>query len=496
MRSAFFHFVLPAVLAVSCQASVVPSSQDRCGSAPVGFELIEKSNPTELVTLRFALAQKDYPGLDRALYDASTPGNPAYGRWLTKTEVDSYAGPSEDTLALVDSWLSSHGVPSSSVSRTGNWIQIDTTVLTANQLLEADFTSYRHVETGKIIKRTLSTSPPPHLNDHVLVIHPTTVFPEISTVKNVPEGLDRRSEQPKEIKLQQHAAAPLPESCIRDPNNNTHENEFKPSSLQCRFDLYELPKAPASGQADNQLWITGFDNRFINKNDLKSYLAEFRPEVSSNVSFSLVTIDGGLNNQLPMSADPVVGPMMWVAASTAYGVPLTFMSVGTDTTDDPVTWLIDQANYLLSLEKPPQVVVIPVELFESRIPKEIATNLCNSYGQLAARGVALLHTVGSDGVGLWPGFNVQCPKFEQSFPSACPYVTSVASSSVYYGKEETSPAYWSATTGWSDYFARPSYQDGVVPGYLASIGDTYKGLFNPDGRASKIRNPLLPQRYV
>lgn len=36
--------------------------------------------------------------------------------------------------------------------------------------------------------------------------------------------------------------------------------------------------------------------------------------------------------------------------------------------------------------------------------------------------------------------------------------------------------------GFSNYFKRPSYQNGVVPAYISSLGSQYKGLYNPNGR--------------
>lgn len=45
------------------------------------------------------------------------------------------------------------------------------------------------------------------------------------------------------------------------------------------------------------------------------------------------------------------------AMSTAVNTPVTFMSVGTDKSDDALVWFIDQANYLLGLDSPPKVLV-------------------------------------------------------------------------------------------------------------------------------------------
>jgi tripeptidyl-peptidase-1 len=36
--------------------------------------------------------------------------------------------------------------------------------------------------------------------------------------------------------------------------------------------------------------------------------------------------------------------------------------------------------------------------------------------------------------------------------------------------------------GFSNYFARPNYQDSIVPKYVKALGSEFKGLYNPNGR--------------
>lgn len=36
--------------------------------------------------------------------------------------------------------------------------------------------------------------------------------------------------------------------------------------------------------------------------------------------------------------------------------------------------------------------------------------------------------------------------------------------------------------GFSNYFTRPTYQNNVVPTYVASMGQTFQGLYNTSGR--------------
>ena len=45
--------------------------------------------------------------------------------------------------------------------------------------------------------------------------------------------------------------------------------------------------------------------------------------------------------------------------------------------------------------------------------------------------------------------------------------------------------YYASGSGFSNYFPRPAYQDGVVPAYVKALNGEYEGLYNP----SKFPNP-------
>jgi tripeptidyl-peptidase-1 len=112
--------------------------------------------------------------------------------------------------------------------------------------------------------------------------------------------------------------------------------------------------------------------------------------------------------------------------------------------------------------------------------------LCNSYLQLSALGTSIIFSSGDGGVS--GNFNTQCTdqdRFVPSFPSTCPYVTSVGGTTAATGSlgsfpEETSLFFSSG--GFSDVFDRPWWQEDEVEGYLGVLGNNYTGQFNPRGR--------------
>jgi len=104
------------------------------------------------------------------------------------------------------------------------------------------------------------------------------------------------------------------------------------------------------------------------------------------------------------------------------------------------------------------------------------SKMCNSYAQLGARGVTLLFASGDGGVA---GIQAEsCSTFVPTFPSTCPFVTSVGGTS---GTGPETAAGFSGG-GFSNIFTIPSYQNTSVTTYVTGMGSSNKGKFNPKGR--------------
>ena len=105
------------------------------------------------------------------------------------------------------------------------------------------------------------------------------------------------------------------------------------------------------------------------------------------------------------------------------------------------------------------------------------SQLCNAYAQLGARGTSILFASGDGGVA--GSQTTTCSKsFLPTFPSGCPFMTSVGATT---GTTETAATFSSG--GFSNVFARPSYQSTAVATYLTALGTTNSGKFNTSGRA-------------
>jgi tripeptidyl-peptidase-1 len=89
-------------------------------------------------------------------------------------QVAAFARPSDETTAAVSQWLSENDIEFKTVSDAGDWISLSVPVAKANELLNADFSVFTHIESGKESIRTLEYSIPASLQSHIKLFTPTT----------------------------------------------------------------------------------------------------------------------------------------------------------------------------------------------------------------------------------------------------------------------------------------------------------------------------------
>ncbi|TFY65280.1 hypothetical protein EVJ58_g2064 [Rhodofomes roseus] len=432
--------------------------QESRPSPPSGYTLTGPANPDTVLTFRLALTQSDYDGLIDALYDVSMPSSANYGEWLSKEGVQTYMAPTIESISAVNAWLSENGLQSKVISAAGDWLSVPMPVSTANDLLGADFSIFTHSASGKQAVRTLAYSIPTDLTDHLALVHPTVSFPN-------PYGY---------MPITNFSSSGL--TSTRDGDTGPCDvNSITPACLQW---LYSIPTTPATSK-DNVLAVTGYVEQWPSEADLSAFLAEYRPDIDSATSWTLITLDNGSDPQGQYDAGLESNLDTQYTIGLATDVPVTFISVGAndDPTDDEFAQtLLDTALYVLALPFPPQVMTTSYGDDEEYISQTLAISLCAIYAGLSARGVSVLFASGDGGVS---GLHFQeCTTFLPTFPSGCPYLTSVGGT-VNIPEE----AVYFSSGGFSTFFDRPFYQEAAVSEYLAYLGDTNAGLYNPSGRA-------------
>lgn len=405
--------------------------------------------------------------------------------------------PADETLELVHEWLFANGISLANYSPAKDWIHIYIDVESAERLLDTEYSIFEH-EDGTQLVRTSEWSLPAHLHPLIDTIQPTTSF------------MRTRAQKKDYIQF----AAPWTPPGYTPPTNATISAvcQFFPVTIDCFRTLYGTidytPKVPGLSQA---AW-----NNYLNETpirpDIHLFLEKYRPEAAASAfTFKSVEIAGGraasyqnisasdiandLDKEANLDAQTLLGMV--------YPIPLTSFSTGgsppfipdsntpTDTNEPYLTWI----NYVTGQKDLPQVISSSYGDDEQTVPKSYADRACQSFAQLGARGITLLVSSGDGGLGGETAADcisssTNQTEFLPEFPASCPYVTTVGALEQFepqvvawrpdgIGPDGNEHGFYTSGSGFSNYFSRPSYQDGVVDTYVKNLGGLYKGLYNP-----------------
>ncbi|KAH9899475.1 tripeptidyl peptidase A [Cubamyces lactineus] len=479
--------VVSAIPAKDCAHKVkesIPPPRGWTKSAPAPAD--------HIIELRIALPQPNFSELERHLYEVSDPLHDRYGQHLSKEEVESLIAPEPESIHLVNEWLAAHGLYEDSLSRSpaNDWVFIKVPVSLAEEMLKTEYHVWTHDASGDAVVRTTAYSIPEHLDNHVELIQPTTMFARMKSLKTTFRINDAQEKA---------AAIPADAPPISVPSasgGHVDASCNQTITITCLQQLYNAVGFEPSKKNGNKIGITGYLEQFANKQDLQSFYADQRPDALGS-SFDTILINGGLNNQTLSEAGAEANLDTQFAYGLTFPTPGTFFSTGgrppfkpddltTTNTNEPYSeWL----DFVLKQKTLPQSISTSYADDEQTVPVSFAKRVCNGFAQLGARGVSLMFSSGDGGVGdgeedpalqecfTNDGRNVT--RFVPLFPPTCPFVTAVGGT---IHIPET--AVFFSGGGFSDVFPRPTYQELAVSKFLSKLAPgTYKGLFNPNGRA-------------
>jgi tripeptidyl-peptidase-1 len=404
-------------------------------TVPANWETLGPPPPGTTIDLYVALKPRNENALINALYEVSSPGNPKkvlsnsppramylrvlllrcrYGAHLSKEEVAKLVAPHPDTLELVHSLLSHHGVPSSSISTThgGDWLTLTgVPVSQANQLLGASYQLYRHAGTNdSTILRTVGYALPAVLHTHVQTVAPTTFFSSMHTLRQTPH---MPSVDP---------TAALAKVGSREPETVLLSRARKPKVTVTPEFLRWLYKTFAyvpTATDQNALGIVGLENEYPSPTDLTTFMTMFRPDAVA-AAFTIEHVNGGGYD--PSHPGEEANLNIQYAQAIAYPTPNIFYSVGGLINAPPpedawLTWL----NYMLGQKNIPQTISMSYGIEETELPLEYATSVCNLFAKLGALGVSVLIASGNDGVGAGTckANDNSAVQFVPMFPATC-----------------------------------------------------------------------------
>lgn len=433
----------------------------------------------------------------------SDPDHPRYGQHLSSEEINDLVKPKEETSKLVHAWLADNGISSDrlSYSPSGDWINCHMTVGDANKLLGTSYSTYKHETDGTEVVRTPEFSVPRELHEHIATIQPTNSFMRANPRKStlMPSTVDATEVGVLKQSLQVDPAAPAKNPSVAAACAG------KLMTANCLRTLYGTINYVPKATSKTSMGIANYLGELNIRSDAKIYLEKYRPEaVAGATDFKLTSIDGGtvdqtINATQFQAQTGVEGALdVQTMLGIAWPVPLVSYSTGgpqpgykpdkatpTNSNEPYLAWV----QYMLGQQSLPNVVSTSYGDDEQTVSPQYAKSVCDAFAQLGAKGVSLLFSSGDNGVGnndaCISNNGTNARTFLPSFPASCPYVTTVGGT---YKTEPEVAALDGAFTsggGFSDYFARPAYQEAAVAGYLSANQNfpKYAGLFNLSGRA-------------
>ncbi|KAF4311026.1 putative tripeptidyl-peptidase 1 precursor protein [Botryosphaeria dothidea] len=467
----------------------VPRQWSKTGRAP----------ESHVLHLHIGLKQSQFDELERHLYEVSDPDHHRYGQHLSAEAVNELIKPSDEALELVHEWLNGSGIDVSSLrySPAQDWIDVALPVADIEQLLDTEYSVYQHQDGNQLV-RTSQWSLPRHLHEHIDAIQPTTSF--MRTGAKASDALE---------------LAPWTAPNYTPPSNSTISKVCNVSSVtpECFQNLYST-KGYVAKTGKSKVGFTNYLGEVPIRPDTEKFLTKYRPDAVDDAhTFTQTSVadgpvqDGPLNftqaedgtskeANLDVQAQAgIAGPIQINSWSTGGSPPFhPDLSTPTNTNEPYLVWL----NYVLAQSDLPQVISTSYGDSEQTVPEAYAKKVCSLFAQLGARGISVLFSSGDSGVGkngtCYSNDGKNTTQFIPDFPASCPYVTTVGATHqfepevVAYRPSYTDAAgnvhsVYSSGGGFSNYFARPAYQEKAVKNYVRNLGGKFDGLYNKTGRA-------------
>jgi tripeptidyl-peptidase-1 len=235
-----------------------------------------------------------------------------------------------------------------------------------------------------------------------------------------------------------------------------------PAVLKTR---YKLPDAPAKASGNNSMAVAEFQGQYYNTADLGKFADGCKVSAPTITDFGKNKESAGVESMLDIEyisaiANPIplqvwyqqeYSLLSWIktGASTANAAPTPSVSYGNDEIQQTGAKYMNQVNV--------------------------------QFQQIGTRGITVLFASGDQGV--W-GRSGHGSRFHPDFPGGSPYITVVGGTDFVTDDIGDEKVWASGGGGFSDTFARPSYQDSAVQGYLTNPAAALPpaSYFNKTGR--------------
>jgi len=410
-----------------------------------GWVPMGPADPTAPLAFTFMLKHSNLASLEKTFWEVSDPTHPNYAKYLSVEEIAMMIQPSEIAMDTVWGWLqrAKHIITKVDVATVSkDYIRAHMTVEAASEFFATKFCRYEHSKAPAIVRIC------PGATYHL----PSSVVESVDYIS----GLTHLHRPRTALKR------------VLDRNvSSSGQND--PATVK---KLYNVPPALKPTAANNSVVVAGFLRQYFSPNDVSAFITKYDPTNPGSRNIAKVV---GPNNASKPGTEASLDTQYIVAMSN--GVPAWFWS---DDAPNPINnqepWL-DFLAEVANTTQVPWVFSISYGEGESTWPVDYRNRINVEFMKLGLRGVSVLISSGDNGAG--------CDnngKFDPNFPASSPYVTAVGGTDGISAPEKVWPE---GSGGFSNTFARPSYQVAAVQQYLetakSSLPDS--ALWNQTGRA-------------
>lgn len=265
-----------ALLSLAAAQGVLGAFHQHLTATPAGWSTAAVQPRSETkITFTLALAMQNMNLLEPMLFCVSDPGSSDYGKFKDAGELQSTFGPSPRAVNSVTAWLEASGISNYQVD--GAFVDFATDLTTANRVFNA---SYQHYTTGNMTKlRTLSYSIPDSIQEHVVLLDPSTYFGNT-------EAFHPKAYAPTAVKRSERVQSkPRADASCGDG--------ITPACLREMYSIGEYSPEVAAGSR------VGFGS-FLGQSSLRTDVAHFEDEFAiARQNFTKVIIADGPDDQDP-----------------------------------------------------------------------------------------------------------------------------------------------------------------------------------------------------
>ena len=473
-----------------------------------------RMDPVSQLPIRIALTQQNLHLAEDHLMNVSDPSSLHFSKHWTPAQVAQKFAPSRETVHSIVTWLNQSGIAMHRLHRShcGGWLSFNASVHEAEQLLRTRYHLYERRTTGDLHAGCEEYSIPAWIRQHVDFITPTIHFDEHNKLKRGTSNLS-------EGKPGHHKSIEHPDEVLGKHRGSNKQLTTAPTkcdqftTLDCLRALYNIPTSNHS-HPSNSLGIVEFSPVSYLPEDLDIFFSNFTPYLTGQRP-QLEAIDGGaLQSELqgfafngeadldfeytmaltyPLNVTNYqVGDMLTIPTMNNFLAALDGTYCGAlDPSFDAVYPDLTPGGYNTSdcgTVTPAKVISVSYSHDEIDFSPAYERRQCLEYLKLGLQGVSMIFSSADFGVA---GQENTCldpatgqanlttgGRFNPTFPSTCPYVTSVGGTQLPPNgsvtdrevalKQQLGSQLISSGGGFSNVFEVPGYQSRAVQSYLTS----------------------------